>query len=149
MTSIREQILTKVETQLNTITGVGTVQRSRVQPIGDDVAFPAIFIFEGGEQISINQSTDMGKVYKTLELTLQCWTIDDGSGLSTQLNSFLKDVETSMMANSQWDNLAIQSIPVESRNFIEFNSTKGEGYLGFEFDVQIVYRHTFYDPTTI
>lgn len=147
--SIRENILGKVVTALETITGIGSVQRTRLTPVDSDVAFPAIFIFEEREDISVNSPGDFGKVYKTLFITLQTWQIDDGSGLSTQLNTLLKDVETKAMSNEQWDGLAVQTIPVGSRNFIDFNSLKGEGYLGFEFDMQIRYRHSFYDPETV
>tara|TARA_Y100000034_G_C6776167_1_gene346583 strand:+ start:441 stop:893 length:453 start_codon:yes stop_codon:yes gene_type:complete len=146
--SIRENILAKVKTQLETITDIGTVQRTRVKPIGNDVAFPAIFIYEDKEDININSPASQGKVVKNLGLTLQVWQIDDGSGLSTQLNSIIKDVEKAFMNDPQWDNLAMQTIPIGTRNFIEFNSARGEGYLGFEFDVEIQYRHTFYDPET-
>jgi len=146
--SRRENILAKVKTALETITDIGTVERTRVIPIGDDVAFPAIFIFEEKEEVEVNSPSTMGKVHKRLFVTLQVWQIDDGSGLSVQLNELLKNVETKAMSNPQWDNLAMQTIPLESRNFIDFNSARGQGYLGFEFDIRIDYRHTFYDPET-
>jgi hypothetical protein len=146
--SIRENILVKIEAALNTISGVGTVERSRITPISESLAFPAIFLFEDREEVIINSPNAMGKVVKNLYITLQVWQMDDGSGLSTQLNELLKNVETKIMSNSQWDSLAMQTIPGESRNFINFNSTKGFGFLGFEFDIKIQYRHTFYDPET-
>ena len=146
--SIRENILAKVKTAMETLTGVGTVQRMRVSPLDNEVAFPAVFIFEDREEISTQAPSDMGKVYKDLFITLQCWEIDDGSDMSVQLNELMKNVETKAMSNPDWDSLAIDTIPMETRNFIDLNSVKGEGYLGFEFDMRIRYRHTFYDPET-
>jgi|15BtaG_2_1085339.scaffolds.fasta_scaffold01283_4 hypothetical protein len=149
MPSIREQILQKVTSQLETISGVGTVERSKITPITVGIAYPAVFIFEESEGISIESPTDMGNVTKTLNITLQCWQLDDGSGNSAQLNTLLSSVETSIMGNVQWDALANRTVPIESRNFyVDYNNTKGFGYIGFELDVFIEYRHTFYDPDT-
>lgn len=146
--SIRENILVKIKTTMEALSGVGTVQRSRVTPIDNEVAFPAIFIFEEKEEVSTKKPGDMGKVYKNLFVTIQGWEIGHGGEDSVQLNELLKNVETQAMSNPQWDSLAIDTVPIETRNFMNFNSVKGEGYLGFEFDIKIQYRHTFYDPET-
>ena len=146
--SIRENILVKLKTLMEGLTGVGTVQRLRTSPIDNDVAFPAVFIFEEKEEITTKPSANMGQVYKNLLISLQVWAIEDGSDLSVQLNELLKNVEKRAMSNPTFDGLAIDTIPLETRNFIEVSSVKGEGYIGFEFDIQIQYRHTFYDPET-
>jgi len=146
--SIRENILVKLKTLMEGLTGVGTVQRLRTSPIDNDVAFPAVFIFEEKEEITTKPSANMGQVYKNLLISLQVWAIEDGSDLSVQLNELLKNVEKKAMSNPTFDGLAIDTIPLETRNFVEVSSVKGEGYIGFEFDIQILYRHTFYDPET-
>lgn len=146
--SIRENILAKLKTLMEGLTGVGTVQRLRTSPIDNDVAFPALFIFEERETITTKPSANMGQVYKNLFVTLQAWAIDEGGDVSVQINELLKNVEKRAMSNPTFDGLAIDTIPLETRNFIEVSSVKGEGYIGFEFDIQIQYRHTFYDPET-
>lgn len=146
--SIRENILTKLKTLVEGLTGVGTVQRMRTSPLDNDVAFPAIFIFEEREEILTKAPTNMGQVYKNLFITLQAWQIDEGGDSSVQMNELLKNVEKQAMSNPTFDGLAIDTIPLETRNFVDISSVKGEGYIGFEFDIQIQYRHTFYDPET-
>ena len=147
--SIRENILVKLKTLMEGLTGVGTVQRLRTSPIDNDVAFPAVFIFEEKEEITTQPPSNMGQVYKRLFVSLQVWAIEDGSDLSIQLNELLKNVEKKAMSNPTFDGIAIDTIPLETRNFVEVSSVKGEGYIGFEFDIQILYRHTFYDPETV
>jgi len=133
---------------MEALTGVGTVQRMRTSPIDNDVAFPAIFIFEEREEIASQSPTSFGFIRKDLYVTLQAWQIDEGGDASIQMNELLKNVEKQAMSNPTFDGLAIDTIPLETRNFVDISSVKGEGYIGFEFDIQIHYRHTFYDPET-
>jgi hypothetical protein len=80
MTAIREAIFKEVEDRLNSL-GVGEVER---MPSGDPMVFPALHIFDGGQQTSTAE-TDVSR-YDMSVLIEGYLEASGGSAGHTQLN---------------------------------------------------------------
>ena len=149
--SIEEQLLTNIKTALLTITtGNGfnntvlEVLRTRTTPTNYSGLFPCIYMYSESDEV--DDSFTIAETQNIMSLVLELWMQDDETGKDTQINNFKGDVIQKMMADEYFTNIADRSIRLSGEKMLEFDSTKGRGYIGERLRFNIVYRHKHNDP---
>lgn len=131
-TSIREQVLAAVETQLATIASV-TVERNRVEPVA---AFPTLVLVDGGHTVS-EENTGLKLYALRLEVEgyVQTTTTPE---LGPALSDLYASAVTALMTDCTLGGIAIDAREGELRD-PEIDRTQGHGphaafSLAFEVD---------------
>lgn len=144
-TSIRELILQNVETTLQGLDGIAfptevrRVERSSsvVQNVRE---FPTIFMLEPVETVLHRPA---GMMTFTLTLKLECWLLDDLTGVNTDVNDFLRDVANVLLADHTRAGHAIDTKLGANEAFVSQSNRQA----GIFVDVLINYRTSVVDVT--
>lgn len=101
MIAVREQIFAVIETRLRSIADVAEVER---MPSGDPISFPALHIFDGGQD---GADSTIGATGYALSIAVEGY-VEQGSGPSVhaQLSALYADVVRVLMPEPPLDGLA-------------------------------------------
>lgn len=138
--SIRQRILDELETTLAAVSGVAAVER-KSQVVQTVREFPTIFMLEPRESM-VQQPA--GYITFTMQLTLECWIIDDLAETNADVNTFLKDVANALLADYTRGGLAIDTALSGDEAFVSQTNRQAGVFL----DVIVRYRTAVTDVTS-
>lgn len=143
MASKREQIITRIVSNLSAITGISNVQRYR--KVGLDVD-PAPFVVVRW----LSEEKDFADVRHygaTLVISIDIFdSLTEGQDTETQLDQLLIDVESKLGEDEQLNGLALSSRIRELRMHDD-ESEDIEGFVGAGILFEVQYRHFYADPS--
>lgn len=139
MVAVREQIFNEIEQRLGEVEGIGEVER---QPSGDPASFPALAIFDSGQQLT--ESDAINNWYQ-LEVTID-GTVEGGSGPEAHaaLNALYVSIVQALVTEPPLGGLA-ETID-EGALRVDVAELASERRLNFSLDLSITFPTRRGDP---